>query len=105
MLRTSISLAALIVALAAQPALAADANADASAEAATTADTNAESADSADSDRHEESVVVTGSRKKTDVLGGVTALEPEELAHDIKPSLGDTLADMPGVSSSSFGPS
>src|SRR6478752_8055169 len=105
MVRTSISLAALIAALASQPALAADVAADANVDAATAADASAGSADSAGTDKHEESVVVTGSRKKTDVLGGVTALEPEELAHDLKPSLGDTLADLPGVSSSSFGPS
>ena len=105
MVRTSTSLAALIAALASQPALAADVAADANVDAATAADASAGSADSAGTDKHEESVVVTGSRKKTDVLGGVTALEPEELAHDLKPSLGDTLADLPGVSSSSFGPS
>ena len=40
-----------------------------------------------------------------DVLGGVSVLDKEELTHDVKPSLGDTLADLPGVSASSFGPS
>jgi len=104
MLRTSISLAALIATLAAQPALAADASADAAA----TTDTSTDAATAADTDAadpHEENLVVTGSRRKVDVLGGTTVLEPEELTHDLKPSLGDTLADMPGVSSSSFGPS
>ncbi|HEX7930105.1 MAG TPA: TonB-dependent receptor, partial [Sphingomicrobium sp.] len=38
------------------------------------------------------------------MLGGVSVLDEEELAHDLKPSLGDTLADLPGVSASSFGP-
>ena len=55
---------------------------------------------------NDEAIVVTGSRRKTpDVLGGVKVLDTEEMAHDVKPSLGDTLQDLPGVSSSSFGPS
>src|SRR5205085_532029 len=54
----------------------------------------------------DEAIVVTGvSRAAGDVLGGVSVLDEEELAHDMKPSLGDTLADLPGVSASSFGPS
>jgi len=54
----------------------------------------------------DQAIVITGSRRSVgDVLGGVSVLEPEELAHDLKPSLGDTLADLPGVTSSSFGPS
>lgn len=51
-------------------------------------------------------IVVTGTRRPAgDVLGNVTVVDTEELTHDLKPSLGDTLADMPGVSSTSFGPS
>ena len=51
-------------------------------------------------------IVITGERRKgEDVLGGVSVLDEDEMAHDLKPSLGDTLADMPGVSASSFGPS
>ncbi|HEX6741655.1 MAG TPA: TonB-dependent receptor plug domain-containing protein, partial [Sphingomicrobium sp.] len=51
-------------------------------------------------------IVITGTKRPAgDVLGSVSVIDKEELAHDIKPSLGDTLADMPGVSSSSFGPS
>jgi iron complex outermembrane receptor protein len=54
----------------------------------------------------DEGIVVTGSRRKSpDVLGGVKVLDTEEMAHDVKPSLGDTLQDLPGVSSTSFGPS
>jgi iron complex outermembrane receptor protein len=53
-----------------------------------------------------QAIVVTGTRRPTaDVLGGVSVLDADEMAHDLKPSLGDTLADMPGVSASSFGPS
>ena len=54
----------------------------------------------------DEAIVVTGARHSgADVLGGTYSLEPEELAHDMKPSLGDVLTDLPGVSASSFGPS
>ena len=51
-------------------------------------------------------IVVTGTRRRAgDVLGNVSVLDEEEMTHDMKPSLGDLLADMPGVSSTSFGPS
>jgi iron complex outermembrane receptor protein len=54
----------------------------------------------------DQAIVVTGVRRPAgDVLGNVSVLDEEELAHDLKPSLGDTLADLPGVSASSFGPS
>ncbi|MFL6835568.1 MAG: TonB-dependent receptor plug domain-containing protein, partial [Xanthobacteraceae bacterium] len=54
----------------------------------------------------DQAIVITGTRRPAgDVLGGVAVVDKEELAHDIKPSLGDTLANMPGVSSTSFGPS
>jgi iron complex outermembrane receptor protein len=54
----------------------------------------------------DQAIVITGTRRPAgDVLGGVAVVDKEELAHDIRPSLGDTLANMPGVSSTSFGPS
>ncbi len=54
----------------------------------------------------DQAIIVTGVRRTAgDVLGNVSVLDEEELAHDLKPSLGDTLADLPGVSASSFGPS
>ncbi|MEO7277967.1 MAG: TonB-dependent receptor, partial [Sphingomicrobium sp.] len=59
-------------------------------------------------DRHDDddAIVVTGTRNRTpDVLGGVTVLDQDEMTHDMKPGLGDLLADLPGVSASSFGPS
>jgi iron complex outermembrane receptor protein len=53
----------------------------------------------------DQAIVVTGVRRRAgDVLGNVSVLDEEELTHDMKPSLGDTLADLPGVSASSFGP-
>jgi iron complex outermembrane receptor protein len=54
----------------------------------------------------DQAIVITGTRRPAgDVLGNVSVVETEELTHDLKPSIGDTLADMPGVSSTSFGPS
>jgi iron complex outermembrane receptor protein len=54
----------------------------------------------------DQAIVVTGTKRSAgDVLGNVSVLDAGELARDLKPSLGDTLADLPGVSSSSFGPS
>src|SRR6478672_6276887 len=54
----------------------------------------------------DQAIVVTGTKRRAgDVLGNVSVLDAEELAHDLKPSIGDTLADLPGVSSTSFGPS
>jgi len=54
----------------------------------------------------DQSIVITGTKRQAgDVLGGVAVLDSEELAHDVRPSLGETLADLPGVSATSFGPS
>ena len=54
----------------------------------------------------DEDIVVTGvKRRPQDLLGNVSVLDEDELIHDMKPSLGDTLTDMPGVSATSFGPS
>lgn len=52
----------------------------------------------------DEAIIVTGT-VRTDVLGSVSVLDRQELVHDLKPSLGDTLTDLPGVSATSFGPS
>jgi iron complex outermembrane receptor protein len=55
---------------------------------------------------HTEEIVVTGVRRKAgDVLGGLSVLDSEELARELRPSLGETLARQPGVSATSFGPS
>ena len=54
---------------------------------------------------HNEDIVVTGVRRKAgDVLGGLSVLDSEELAKELRPSLGETLARQPGVSATSFGP-
>jgi iron complex outermembrane receptor protein len=72
---------------------------EAAAEAPTPGDAKAAHPDT------DQAIVVTGIRRSAgDVLGGVTVLDEEKLTHDVRPSIGETLASQPGVSSSSFGP-
>ena len=62
------------------------------------------SAEEAHPDTDQE-IVITGVRRPAgDVLGGVTILDQEKLTHDVRPSIGETLASQPGISASSFGP-
>lgn len=50
-------------------------------------------------------IVVTGSRiRGPDLLAGTTAITGEQLTRDIRPSIGETLQHLPGVSATSFGP-
>ena len=50
-------------------------------------------------------IVVTGTRRPAgDVLGAVSVVDKQQLASDIRPSIGETLAQQPGVTASSFGP-
>jgi iron complex outermembrane receptor protein len=50
-------------------------------------------------------IVVTGSRLRgPDLLSGTTAVTGEELTRDIRPTIGETLQHIPGVSATSFGP-
>src|SRR5690348_5376971 len=53
----------------------------------------------------DQAIVVTGVRKRVqDVLGSVSVLDEAELNRAVRPSIGDTLAQLPGVSATSFGP-
>jgi iron complex outermembrane receptor protein len=53
----------------------------------------------------DQAIVVTGVRRRAeDVLGGVSVLDEAELNRSIQPSIGETLANLPGVSATSFGP-
>jgi len=53
----------------------------------------------------DQAIVVTGTRRAAgDILGGVSILDKEQLLHDVRPSIGETLKDQPGVTASSFGP-
>ena len=54
---------------------------------------------------HDAEIVVTGVRRTAgDVLGGVSVLDKADLNRVLKPNIGDTLASLPGVSATSFGP-
>ena len=52
-------------------------------------------------------IIVTApfERREGDVLQGTSILTGEQLTRDLRPSIGDTLAHLPGVSATSFGPS
>ena len=53
----------------------------------------------------DQAIVVTGVRRAAgDVLGGVSVVDKEQLMHDARPSIGETLQSQPGVTASSFGP-
>ncbi len=50
-------------------------------------------------------IVVTGTRRRSDdVLGDVSVLGGQELTNQLRPTLGETLAHQPGVSTSGSGP-
>ena len=54
-----------------------------------------------------EEIVVSASphpRQRFDVIQGTVVLANEELDAALRPTLGDTLAELPGITSSSFGP-
>jgi iron complex outermembrane receptor protein len=52
-------------------------------------------------------VIVTGviEQSESDVLQGISVLTGEQLNRDRRPTIGETLARLPGVSATSFGPS
>ena len=54
-----------------------------------------------------EEVIVTGllQQSETDVLQGTSVLRGQELTRSLRPTIGETLARLPGVSATSFGPS
>jgi iron complex outermembrane receptor protein len=53
----------------------------------------------------DQAIVVTGVKRTAgDLLGSVSIVDKEQLQHDIRPSIGETLASQPGVTASSFGP-
>jgi iron complex outermembrane receptor protein len=86
------------------PAKAVDSAGSGSSGDAAMAEPTPGSADAAHPDT-DQTIVVTGVRRAAgDVLGGVSVLDEEKLTHVVRPSIGETLASQPGVSSSSFGP-
>jgi len=63
------------------------------------------SAAPADSAPQGHAIVVTGARiRRDDILGNVTTLGGDSLVRDVRPTLGETLARQPGVSTSGSGP-
>ncbi len=62
-----------------------------------------------DRTEHDESddIVVTAPlpQSETDVLQGTSVLTGQQLTRELRPSIGETLARLPGVSATSFGPS
>jgi iron complex outermembrane receptor protein len=53
----------------------------------------------------DQAIVITGVKRPAgDILGGVSVVDKEVLQHEVRPSLGETLASQPGVTASSFGP-
>jgi len=50
-------------------------------------------------------IVVTGyARNRSDILSGSSVVSGDDLAREQRPTIGDTLARLPGVSATSFGP-
>jgi iron complex outermembrane recepter protein len=66
----------------------------------------ATTAEPQDHDQPSGEIVVTGTRARNtaDVLGGTAVVTQLELQRDLRPSIGETLAQQPGVSATSFGP-
>jgi outer membrane receptor protein involved in Fe transport len=53
----------------------------------------------------EQAIVVTGFvHNRQDLLSGTSVLSGEELTRELRPTIGDTLSRLPGVSATSFGP-
>ena len=61
--------------------------------------------DHGDHGDQESAIVVTGTRRKReDVLSGISVMTGQTLAENLRPTIGETLASLPGVSATSFGP-
>jgi iron complex outermembrane receptor protein len=71
------------------------------------AQTSASAGSQAASAGHGGEIIVTAPfrQSETDVLQGTSILGGEELARELRPTIGETLARQPGVSATSFGPS
>jgi iron complex outermembrane receptor protein len=54
---------------------------------------------------HTQDIIVTGFRRDRDeILSGISVVSGGELARELRPTIGETLARQPGVSATSFGP-
>ncbi|MEO7813969.1 MAG: TonB-dependent receptor [Sphingomicrobium sp.] len=52
----------------------------------------------------DDAIVIVGKRRRDDVLGDVSVLGGEDLARDVRPTIGETLIKQPGVSAAGSGP-
>jgi iron complex outermembrane receptor protein len=106
MLRSAL-LAGAVTALLPNAALAQDAPAQASPEETPAASTEPEAPDAAEDPHadHTQDIIITGFRRnRDDVLAGTSVVSGAELARELRPTIGETLARQPGVSATSFGP-
>ena len=54
---------------------------------------------------HTQDIIITGFRRnRDDLLAGSSVVSGAELARELRPTIGETLARQPGVSATSFGP-
>lgn len=54
---------------------------------------------------HTQDIIITGFRRnRDDLLAGTSVVSGAELARELRPTIGETLARQPGVSATSFGP-
>ncbi|HEX8062202.1 MAG TPA: TonB-dependent receptor, partial [Allosphingosinicella sp.] len=54
---------------------------------------------------HTQDIIITGFRRnREDLLSGTSVVSGAELARELRPTIGETLARQPGVSATSFGP-
>jgi iron complex outermembrane recepter protein len=91
----------------AQPAVSSGQPRDASAQPAESSATAAQQQPPPATYHAQESqeIVVTGyARNRADILSGTSVVSGDDLAREQRPTIGDTLARLPGVSATSFGP-
>ena len=105
MFQPTLPLAAIAAVVPIAPAYAQSTEAEPAAERVATPPTATDAPEQDDHHDHDGDIVVTGTRRVAgDVLGGVSVLDSADLAREVRPSIGETLASQPGVSSTSFGP-
>ncbi len=61
-------------------------------------------AEEAPGDAPNDAIVITGKRRRDDVLGDVAVLGGAALARDVRPTIGETLIKQPGVNAAGSGP-
>lgn len=71
---------------------------------AATAQTTSPTATAPQADQTQEIIVTGFRRNRQDVLSGTSVVSGEELAREMRPTIGETLAHQPGVSATSYGP-